>query len=171
MKLAGVAALEGPCAHDVAAFRTGLIAFQDGAVFAPAPGGGFVRRPDASLLPDPGAPGPYERNAMAQARFIVAAQVHALDTSAGKRSMRVGLWQRGAEYVVAAYTLDDRGAAPPVELLQSVHPIRSVTYFPSPDTNTGTLGLVEETPDSIALVSLGWDHVALSRTFYADARK
>lgn len=168
LRLAGVGTLHGPCADEVEAFKMGLIAFKDGAVFASGVDGGFSPRPGATLLPQAGpAPLSVERNALAQAQFIMATEVDAADTPAGKRALHVGLWRLRDAHVVAAYIRDERGVSAHVELLRSAQPIRSVTYFPAPDTNAGTLGLVQRAPDGVVLLSMSWDHIALSRSLRA----
>ena len=71
------------------------------------------------------------------------------------------MWQAGETWLVAAFIRQQGGRnSAPVELLRSRKPIRSVSYFPSPDTNTGRLGLVVDDGKTIALVSLDWDHDA-----------
>lgn len=81
--------------------------------------------------------------------------------------LRVGVWQAGETWLVAAFIRQPQGFSVPVKLLRSRRPIRSVSYFPSPDTNTGRLGLVAETGRGIALASLDWDHDGMTRAMRA----
>jgi hypothetical protein len=156
-----IALLTGPCAQAVQGFRVSQIAFSDDAVFDIGQEGQLtystrahgLRRDQGVLLSatHPEIPG---------ARFIMADHV---DGSAGRQALEVGVWQSGTDYLVAAYIRRDAGLSVPVELVRAAHPIRSVTYFPAPDTNAGRLGLLQETDTGMAIVSVNWNHTALSR--------
>lgn len=65
---------------------------------------------------------------------------------------------------MAAFTHNATGYSAPVELIRSAQPLVSVTYFPAPDTTAGTLGLLTHVGRGVILVSLNWNHDALSRT-------
>lgn len=155
--------LAGPCAGAVQAFQMSLLVFGDGAVFAAAPDGRIAPAPALN----PAALGIHAaadaHPALAQGRFLMASRVGVVAAAGGRRTLDVGLWQTDDGYVVAAYTGRAGGFGAPVELLRSTRALRSVTYFPAPDTNAGTLGIVMEGGDGVALVSLGWHHDALSR--------
>jgi len=75
----------------------------------------------------------------------------------------VGLYRNGAGYLVAAFTHNATGYSAPVTLFRSAQPIDSVTFFPAPDSNAGTLGVLARTDAGVVLVSLNWYHDALSR--------
>lgn len=156
-----IALLTGSCAQAVQGFRVNQIAFGDDAVFDIGQEGQLtystrahgLRRDQGVLLAatHPEIPG---------ARFIIADHV---DGSAGRQALEVGIWQTGTDYLVAAYIRRDAGFSMPVELVRAAHAIRSVTYFPAPDTNAGRLGLLEEMDSGLAVVCVNWDHRALSR--------
>lgn len=76
----------------------------------------------------------------------------------------VGLWRDDRRSAVRAFSsLPDGGFTAPVPVLTSSLPLRSVTYFPAPDTPSGRLGLVQEGPrGETRLISLDWSHPGLS---------
>lgn len=161
LRFTGAASLEGPCADSVQAFRMTRIAFGDGAVFDLNP---MTERFDfAPLVTSMNVGGePYADGhpAIDNATFIMAANV---DGRHQARELDVGVWKTGDGYLVAAFIRQEDGYSAPIDLVRSTQPIRSVTFFPSPDANSGNLGLVEDTGHGIALVTLFWDHDALSR--------
>ena len=164
LALADVTLLKGPCANDAYAFRMAQIIFEDGAVFTAKSDDRFSYSQDVTGLAKFGAvPFPAEHPEVAQAQFIMASNVDTADITSEKRSLEVGLWKLDEDYLVAAYIRQDGGFSVPVELVRSTQPIKSVTYFPSPDSHSGKLGLLESTPSGIALLSLGWDHTVLSK--------
>lgn len=167
VKLANVALLQGPCANDAYAFRMGLVLFKDGAVFAAMSNERFSHSPQVTAQKLGIRPVEDGHPDLPQGRFIMASKVDKAVAANGERTLDVGLWHTGDAYVVAAYTRQAGEFSAPVELLRSTQPIRSVTYFPAPDANSGTLGVLAEHGDSVASVSLDWNHEALSRTLRA----
>ncbi|WP_338759124.1 hypothetical protein [Massilia sp. METH4] len=166
--LSDMAWLQGPCADGVHASRMGVIFFDDGAAFAAGQDGRFTHMPRlAGLTNFGGGPLSGEHPPMEQARFIMASNVMTTTIANEKRSLDVGLWQAADGYVVAAFTRRGGRFGAPVELLRSTRPIRSVTYFPAPDANSGRLGLVMADEAGTALVGLDWTHAALSRRLMA----
>jgi hypothetical protein len=166
-KLANVALLQGPCAGDAVASRVGVVVFKDGVVFAATSNERFSHWPHVTAqqlgIRPVGDPHP----ALPQGRFLMASKVDETRAATGEHALDVGLWQANGSYVVAAYTRHGGDVGTPVELLRSARPIRSVTYFPSPDSNSGTLGLLADHGDGVASISLDWNHDALSRTLRA----
>lgn len=163
----GAKLLQGPCADDVAAVRMSQIVLKDGAVFnADSADGQFTHAPGLTGLANFGIkPASTEHPTIAQAQFIMAASV---DGVYAKPSLDIGLWKTGDSYLIAAFVRHENGVSAPIELLRSTQPINSVSYFPSPDSNTGSLGLLVNSTSGIALVSLYWDHIALSKTLRAE---
>ncbi|MCX7291909.1 hypothetical protein [Janthinobacterium sp.] len=161
LALSGITLLEGPCAYDIYAFRMTQIAFTDGSVFSARSNGHFTQSPNVNGLSNFwGGPLPIDHPVLEQSQFIMASRV---DGAYGKNSLNIGLWKTSADYLVAAFIQQEGGYSVPVELVRSKLPLRSVTFFPSPDSNTGTLGLLEHTESGIALISLHWNHAALSK--------
>nr|WP_315254756.1 hypothetical protein [uncultured Duganella sp.] len=87
---------------------------------------------------------------IADAEFIMAVNAD--------RALDVGVWKTGAGYLVAAYVRQAAGFSAPVPLLRSTQPIKSVTYFPSPDAPGGKLSVLTRVDGAITLVSLSWYH-------------
>lgn len=165
---ARVTLLEGPCANEVQAFSMSQLVFNDDAVFTVQLDGRLTYNPGTTGLTNGwGGPAGSDHPQISQARFIMAANVDFSSKQDDKHVLRVGVWQAGETWFVAAFVRQAEGFSEPVELLRSRQPIRSVSYFPSPDTNTGILGLVADTGHGVALVSLDWDHNAMSRAMRA----
>ena len=162
---ARVTLLEGPCADGVHAFRMSQFVFQDGAFYTAGLDGRLVHATDTAGLTHFWS-GLFftDHPAISQARFSMAANVDFSSKPDDTPLLRVGVWQAGETWLLAAFIRQQQGYSAPVELLRSRQPIRSVSYFPSPDTNTGRLGLVVDSEKTIALVSLDWDHDAITRT-------
>lgn len=160
-----IALLQGPCAQAVQGFRVSQIGFGDDAVFDIGQDDQLARSTRArGLRRDGGVLLLASHPEIAGARFIMADHV---DGSAGNHALEIGLWQTGADHIVAAYLRRDEGFSVPMELIRAAHPLRSVTYFPAPDTNAGQLGLLEDMGAGMAVVSVYWNHAALSRMLRA----
>lgn len=165
---ARVTLLEGPCADGVLAFRMSQFVFQDGAFYTAGLDGRLVHATDTAGLRHYWS-GLFftDHPQISQARFSMADNVGFSSKPDDAPLLRVGVWQAGETWLVAAFIRQQQGYSAPVELLRSRQPVRSVSYFPSPDTNTGRLGLVVDTGKAIALVSLDWDHDAMTRAMRA----
>ena len=165
---ARVTLLEGPCADGVHAFRMSQLVFQDGAFYTVGLDGRLVHATDTAGLTHYWS-GLFftDHPEISQAHFIMAANVGFSSKPGDTPLLGVGVWQAGETWLVAAFIRQQQGYSAPVELLRSRKPIRSVSYFPSPDTNTGRLGLVVDSGKTIALVSLDWDHDAMTRAMRA----
>lgn len=169
LTLSDVTMLEGPCASDVYAFRMAQIVFKDGAIFTANSsnqftilhGGGGSAKLGMDIIP-PVRMGP-ERNRLIMTSTVISAGSHD-----GKRSLDVGLSRIDDTYIIAAYFRHGNSLGSPVELVRSTQPIRSVTYFPSPDSNAGKLGILRDGSEGVVLISLGWDHAALSQALTSE---
>lgn len=165
---ARVALLEGPCADGVQAFRMSQFVFTDGVFYTAGLDGRLVHATDTAGLTAYWEGRRFtDHPQISQARFIMAANVDFSSKLDDAPLLRVGVWQAGETWLVAAFIRQQQGYSAPVELLRSRQPIRSVSYFPSPDTNTGRLGLVVDSGKTIALVSLDWNHDAITRAMRA----
>lgn len=158
--------LQGPCADEVHAFLMNMIAFNDGAVFAANAKGQFPAIPKATGLTNFwGSPITGGHPVIKDAEFITGSKVDGADANP---SLNIGLWKTSEDYLVAAFMRRESGFSAPIELLRSAQQIKSVTFFPSPDTNTGGLGLVVNTENGIALLTLDWDHSRLSKVLISE---
>lgn len=143
LRLMDVTLLEGACARSAYGFRMSKIIFDDATV--------VIAHPEIE-----------------HAQFVMASNVEQANVT---RSLNVGLWKTADGYLIAAYILQEGAFSTPVELLRSKHRIKSVTYFPSPDSPSGKLGLLVDAAGDIALASLNWDHAVLSRTLFASKKQ
>lgn len=159
--------LQGPCAEGVHAFLMNMIAFNDGAVFSANAKGQFPATPKATgLTTFWGRPMTGGHPLIQHAEFITGSKIGGADA---QPSLNLGLWKTSEGYLVAAFIRRETGFSTPIELLRSKQQIKSVTFFPSPDTNTGGLGLVVNTENGIALLNLDWDHSSLSKAMAAES--
>lgn len=72
-----------------------------------------------------------------------------------------GIWRKGEASVVASFSRPIDGAfTTPRPILASAAPLRSISYFPSPDTPSGNLGLIQEGDRKIHLIAVRWSHPA-----------
>jgi hypothetical protein len=72
-----------------------------------------------------------------------------------------GIWHKGDASVVASFSRPIDGAfTTPRPILTSAAPLRSISYFPSPDTPSGNLGLIQEGDRKIHLIAVRWSHPA-----------
>jgi hypothetical protein len=142
----------------------GQIVFDDGAVFGADRHGRFSYSSRQPGLPGfMGAPSEDSHPQLAGARFVMAAAVDGTYIPHQHGALLVGIWSTGAYDVLAAYLRNDDGFSVPVELARSRQPLRSVTYFPAPDANSGRLTLLTRTDIGMAVVGLEWEHAALSK--------
>jgi hypothetical protein len=166
LSLRNIKLLEGACAEHAYAFRMPNLEFNDGAVFSLKSNGEFAYSPKLKGLTNfwGGPPSPTHPE-IKRAQFIMSSKV---DGAFDKRSLDIGLWKMGNDFVIAAFVRQEDEFSEPVELIRSRHPIRSVTFFPSPDSNTGTLGMIGESESGIALISVDWNHSAMSSTLKSE---
>lgn len=167
LTLADITLLKGPCASAVYGFRMAQVIFEDGAVFTAQSNDRFTHAQQATAPTAFGGNAAPGHPVIDHAMFIMASNVEVSGTENDKRALDVGLWKTGDDYLVAAYVRQGDGFGEPVELLRSKAPLRSVTYFPSPDSSSGKLGLLEKTGDRVALISLSWNHTAFSKNLTA----
>lgn len=84
--------------------------------------------------------------------------VHAVRVERGERY--VGLWKQKGDGLIVDFTVPaGSGQAADIRpLLRSSLPLRSVSYFPAPDTRSGGLYLVQETPSGVRVIAFNWWH-------------
>lgn len=72
----------------------------------------------------------------------------------------VGLWQVGGKWLVQSFSmLADESFTAPRPVLTSSLPLRSVRYFPAPDTPSGRLEVLQEQPNgSVRSLAFSWLH-------------
>ncbi|MGO1073413.1 hypothetical protein [Lysobacter sp. CA199] len=160
LKLGDVSRLQGACARELQAFRmadlylSGAVALRLGEDGQPHPAGD-----DAAAYRALFAIGPQQAHPEAPAgEFVMATRVEAgaLGTQAGEF---VGLWREASASKLYAFSRDAAGRFGAARLLlDSRLPLRSVSYFPAPDSPSGRLGLVQEAAGEIRLISIDWFH-------------
>jgi hypothetical protein len=145
--------LSGPCASSVTAMVLDKVGLSDGKVYQ-ANLGGIAPWPvayssmfnranlDKSQLPD-----------IPNAQFVHAVAVE------GRRY--AGLWKQKDGSLIVDFKVPEAGgrAIDVRPLLRSRLPLRSVSYFPAPDTRSGGLYLVQEAaPGQVRVIRFSWWH-------------
>lgn len=167
ISLLDVAVLKGSCANDVFAVRMSQIEFNDGKVFSGTRDGKFTQIPRIKGLTNlPSSPLLVGPPPIDEAQFVTASKVDSADINNDIRSLDIGIWKKGKSYILAAYTRKTSGAGSPINLITSRCEIKSVTFFPSPDSNSGKITLLLQTEIGPTVVSLNWDHAIISRALY-----
>jgi hypothetical protein len=146
----------GPCAATLRAAVTENLVTADGQVLRRLPTGGVAPKPGLSFADqtiDAGEPHPEG------AGFRMAYRVGYRRDGNQLTTNYVGVWQEGTGSAVRYFSKrPDGGFTAPKPLLTSASPLRSVTYFPAPDSPAGQLGLVQEAGDGVRLISVNWSH-------------
>ncbi|WP_420607363.1 hypothetical protein [Novosphingopyxis sp.] len=153
-----VIAVNGACAGNLQLYRMDNLLLANGS---------WVRR-DAQNDVGPREPLSLEEDIInhdephprASGRFVMAFRVGYRRANEALITDYVGVWQKGNAAVVSGYSSSPAtGFTTPRAVFTSELPIRSVSYFPSPDTASGRLGVVQEqTGGSARMIGIDWAH-------------
>ncbi|MGZ8284256.1 MAG: hypothetical protein ACXW27_01270 [Allosphingosinicella sp.] len=149
----------GPCAASLHAFVMDHVFLTDGRAFAvEAAGGGMSPLSGTSM--GESSLSPRDAHPQDDGEFVMGYRVGYRRDNGALVTNYVGLWRDKGRSVVRAFSSLPGGRfTDPVPVLTSNLPLRSVTYFPAPDTPSGRLGLVQEDPrGETRLISLDWSH-------------
>jgi hypothetical protein len=94
------------------------------------------------------------------AEFLQADRVESVRTVTGLSTRYIGLWKQGGGSLIAEFIVPSDGARPEeaIPLMKSDLPIRSIDFFPSPDTPSGSVTLVQEAGRVVRVVKFDWWH-------------
>lgn len=159
-KLMELVDIEGACAASVNSFAAGMAALHTGEAFAIDENHAIIPRGPASAFLVPAEVADHVVPKLANAKFIAAARVASRRNQGALRSDYIGLWQGKKTWIVAAFSEQDDGSDGPAKiLLTSREPLRGVTYFPAPDTQSGRIGLVQQAnAGTVRLMGYDWYH-------------
>lgn len=161
VKVSSATVLRGACAKLVDAYMMGTVLFENGlsvttqgyaARISNGENGERLLRAHRVIKPGQAHP-TYPGH-----KFVMATNLGFPDA---KRRTFVGIWRGREGDVVASFSRQGDSFSVPRPLLRSPLPVRSVTYFPAPDTPAGTLGLVQEDRSGVTLYHLQWYHADL----------
>lgn len=158
----GINLLEGACVDEIYASKMGQVTFNDGEVFARNSDGTWIysrneKEPTSSAGLDS-----LHYPSISEASFIMASSVDRNGMNGEPATLSVGIWKTVDSYIVAAFIKRHNVYTSPMEIARSAKPLKSVTFFPSPDSNGGSLWLLQNSKKEVSIISLGWDHSALS---------
>ena len=143
--------LSGPCAPAVEDMLMELVRLADGRVFRITPAG---------LVPAPEARGAFEAKLLDRGRFPQVPNMRFVDADdyIESEGRYVGVWTDGSTWLVGSFRLSP--ASTQIRpLFRSTVPLKSVSFFPSIDTPSGQLWLVQEgKPGDVRVITVGWTH-------------
>jgi hypothetical protein len=159
--------LAGACRDYVVGFELSLVLLGNGRQVVLEEGGGIspVHEAPSSgrfFVLKPGEKHP----AWDKGEFVMATRVDTRRSSDGAvTDSFIGVWKgrRGASTVGVFRREPDGSFSAPSVLLTSSLPIRSVSYFPSPDTPSGRVGVTQEAREGLRLVNASWSHPDLMK--------
>jgi hypothetical protein len=162
LELETVEQVDPPCASSVRATLMGLVQLADGRVFERNPDRTFALRTTSG----PFGEDEYDTRTPLQKSLPRITGIKPL--SSVRVSARpvggdfVGLWQVDGKWLVQSFSmLADQSITAPRSVLTSSLPLRSVMYFPAPDTPSGRLEVLQEQPNgSVRSLAFSWWHGA-----------
>lgn len=119
---------------------------------------------DPSILFDDRGLTASEIPAIPDAEFIDAAYIESGRGDNGVTKHYVGVWKRPTDWLLAEFIIPpDKSQTTSVRpLLTSRYPLKSVSFFPSPDTNSGGLDMVQDAPSGPPrVIAFRWWHGSL----------
>lgn len=165
LRLVWIQAFSPPCGSLITAASMGDLLLTDGTVLRPR------REPESGYAPHVG-PNPFEMDSY-DTRTDAEKQLPRVGDSPLLDSDRVnarapgvaggdfvGLWRVSDGWTVQSFSQRaDRTFTAPATIMTSALPLRSVRYFPAPDTQSGRLSVVQEQPEgAVRVLSYDWYH-------------
>lgn len=163
ISLLGINVLEGACVEKIYASKMGQVIFNDGEVFARNSNGNWIYSGNEKELTPLAGLDSLHYPLISAASFIMASSVDQNGMNDGSATLSIGIWKTVDSYIVAAFIKRNNVYTLPMEIVRSEKPLKSVTFFPSPDSNGGSLWLLQNSEKEVSIISLGWDHSALSK--------
>lgn len=155
IEILSVEAVSANCAHQILAFENGSYAMRDGTTLT-KPSGSNQAIPEGAKLDADDLLTKVPQGFSADGDFIVADRVSYRRMDDRLITQYIGLWRSSEGSQLYGFTVDESGKASPLKpVLSSKKAIQSVSYFPMPDTRSGTLNLAMSDG---SLVTLQWRH-------------
>ncbi|UZK69265.1 hypothetical protein OKW76_14790 [Sphingomonas sp. S1-29] len=161
LRLSSVEQFEGPCAANISAAFMGQLLLDDGTAgeqSADVPGT-YIRRDSAPLFEDG-----YDRRTVAEKKLPRWRDTSPINSARVNAKLEggdfVGVWRDGGVWGARSFTQhSDRRLSQSLQLFSSRLPIRDIRYFPSPDSSSGVLGILQEMPDGrVRTLNFQWWH-------------
>lgn len=166
IRLVDVRLAQGSCASRVNGVLLSQVRLSNGVVLEQVPPDGrvAVRESGSAFHADSWLDTSDPHPELSGATFVMGARV-GYRRQRGLTTDYIGLWRRRGEAVLQAFSVSEAGeVSSAIPVLKSDLPVRSVSYFPAPDTPSGRLGLVQEDRSgAIRLIGLDWYHSGLFR--------
>ena len=161
LRIASAEQFDRPCAAEVQKSSMGSVQLADGRAFQEIHETGRYKPRDTSAFEDE-----YDRRTAIERNSPRLAD-SALLSSDRVNSRRVGgdfvgVWKVGKRWLVQSFSQrNDRTFTQPRQVFASSLPLRSVMYFPGPDTPSGRLEVVQEQPNgAVRLLAFDWWHAS-----------
>lgn len=161
LTLTDVTLLTGACAPSVNATLLDKVGLVDGSVYQLKDDGLVAWPVPFDTMFDRVELAESRKPALKNARFLHAVEVESKSTNLGIITRYLGVLQQGSGSVVVDFAVSADGQQPIKvrPLIRSMLPLRSVSYFPSPDTASGSIFLVQERSISeVRVLRLNWWH-------------
>lgn len=168
LSIVSALAVTGPCVGLAQSYgATGIVTFSNGAAVTlnGSPRISDGRNGEAFFAKYKAISADDQHPAYENLAFVMATAVSKRFAPDGKviADNYAGIWRKGDMSVVASFSKSSDGSfTEPRVLLKSSLPLKSITYFPNPDSPAGSLGLIQERGKKITLISLHWSHPSLA---------
>ncbi len=159
LKLTYIGQFGPPCAFVIRKSLMGAIQLADGRALEEESDGESYAARDARPFGDD-----YDKSTAAERLLPKVAGMDLLSSDrVNSRSVGgdfVGVWRVGGKWLVQSFSqLEDRSFTAPRPILTSSLPVRSVMYFPGPDTPSSRLEVVQEQPNgTVRSLAFNWWH-------------
>lgn len=166
LKVVDVFRLSGICLDRVSGHMWPMIFLDGNTALAWKEATGFEYLPGPPPASGSMGIGPRDdaRSSWGMGEYRGSAYVSSLRSTPGMYYYYLGVW-RGSEISLVAgfFRAPDGSFSAPHVLVSTKSPVRSVSYFPSPDTPAGRVNLTVEADDGLLMYALSWNHPQLFR--------
>jgi hypothetical protein len=164
LKIAQVRTVTGECQASVTGFAGADLLFK-GNLAAPVDAGGALQAARAAprLPTQPDEEGHTHSDA-GFGEFITGTRIAVKSSPQGTTDYFVGAWRKGTTYTVAVFARNPQGIlSPAAALMRSQFPVRGISYAAGAQPTEGVLGVTQEAPGELRLISVDWTHQDFTR--------
>ncbi len=171
LKIAQVRTVTGDCQASVTGFAGADLLFK-GNLAAPVDAGGALQAaraaPRLPSLPqmneDQHDEEGHTHSDAGFGEFIAGARIAVKSTPQGSTDYFVGAWRKGTAYTVGVFARNPQGIlSPAAALMRSQFPVRGISYVAGAEPTSGVLGVTQEAPGELRLITVDWTHQDFTR--------